>query len=81
MDFLKRSLVRKIISYDIKNNLLEGECYKLGYSTRYSSGYLARLLLSEYNDRNDFIIDDSLFNGYIEESNTFNCAFLEFRTS
>lgn len=79
MDFLKRSLVRKIISYDIKNNLIENECYKLGYSTRYSSGYLARLLLSEYSERNDFIIDDSLFNGYIEESNTFiNILFLEY---
>ena len=80
MDELKRSLVRNKISYDIKNNLIEKESHKLGYLTRYSSGYLARLLLSQYNNVSyDFIINDGLFHGYIKDSNTFvNVIFLEY---
>lgn len=80
MDLLKRSLVCKKISYDIKNNLLEKECYELSYTTRYSSGYLARLLLSQFDDvEYDFIINDSIFNGYIKKSNSFiNVRFLEY---
>lgn len=80
MDQLKRNLVCHKISYDIKNNLIEKECYELGYTTRYSSGYLARLLLSQFEDvEYEVLIDDSLFNGYLEKSNTFiNVRFLEY---
>ena len=80
MDQLKRNLVCKKISYDIKNNLIEKECYELGYTTRYSSGYLARLLISQFDDvEYDFIIDDSIFNGYLKKTNTFiNVRFLEY---
>lgn len=70
MDQLKRNLVCKKISYDIQNNLIENECYELGYTTRYSSGYLAKLLISQFDDAEyDFIIDDSIFNGYCKTQN------------
>ena len=80
MDQLKRNLVCHKISYDIKNNLIEKECYELGYTTRYSSGYLARLLISQFDDAEyDFIINDSIFSGYIKQTNTFiNVRFLEY---
>ena len=79
MNPLKRILVCKKLSYDIKNILIEKEGYEYGYSSRYSSGYLARLLLSQFDDVNcDYKMGDALFNGYIKETNRFiNVRFLE----
>ena len=63
IDQLKRSLTEHKLSYNIKDNIIEKESYDLGYSTRFSSRYLARLLLSQYTDvLLDFKINDSVIN-------------------
>ena len=80
IDQLKRNLVFQKLSYDIKNNLIEKEVYELGFTTRFSSRYLSRLLLSQYPDAIlDFKNNNSVINGYLKEKNRFiSINFIEY---
>ena len=78
MDFLKRNILKQIMSYN--NNKLNEEAKDLGYLTIYSSSYLARIALNQFKDIViDYKYNNSTYNGFIKNESLFiDVRFLEY---